>query len=189
MKSLLHFCKFLLHLEAPVSQVTEKELALLLRYSHQAMMIVEIGCFEGKTSASLAENSSGVIYTIDPFLKGRLGICYGEWIAKIYCKRKGLKNVNFIRGYSYGVAGEFQQPIDFLFIDGDHSYEAIKRDWEDWLPKVKNNGIIAVHDCRQAINSPDYLGTMQFYDQDISKIKGINELRSIDSLSVFRVSQ
>lgn len=37
-------------------------------------------------------------------------------------------------------------PIDFLFIDGDHTYEGIKRDWEMYSPLVRRGGLIAVHD-------------------------------------------
>ncbi len=36
--------------------------------------------------------------------------------------------------------------IDILFIDGDHSYEGVKMDFEMYAPLVKKNGIIAFHD-------------------------------------------
>ncbi len=36
--------------------------------------------------------------------------------------------------------------VDFCFIDGDHSYEGVKNDLENWYPKVKKGGIIAGHD-------------------------------------------
>ncbi len=36
--------------------------------------------------------------------------------------------------------------IDFLFIDGDHTYEGVKKDFEMYSPFVKNGGIIAFHD-------------------------------------------
>lgn len=36
--------------------------------------------------------------------------------------------------------------IDFLFIDGDHSYEGVKRDWEMYSTLVRKGGIIAFHD-------------------------------------------
>ena len=36
--------------------------------------------------------------------------------------------------------------LDFLFIDGDHSYEGAKRDFEMYGPLVREGGIIAFHD-------------------------------------------
>jgi len=36
--------------------------------------------------------------------------------------------------------------IDFLFIDGDHSYSGVKSDYEMYSPLVRKGGIIAFHD-------------------------------------------
>jgi predicted O-methyltransferase YrrM len=38
------------------------------------------------------------------------------------------------------------EPLDFLFIDGDHTYEGVKRDFEMYSPLVRPNGLIALHD-------------------------------------------
>jgi cephalosporin hydroxylase len=40
------------------------------------------------------------------------------------------------------------RPVDFLFIDGDHSYEGVKRDFELWSPLVRSGGIIVLHDVK-----------------------------------------
>lgn len=37
--------------------------------------------------------------------------------------------------------------IDFLFIDGDHSYDGVKKDFEMYSPLVRKGGIIAFHDA------------------------------------------
>lgn len=37
-------------------------------------------------------------------------------------------------------------PIDLLFIDGDHSYEGVRRDFELYEPLVRTGGMIALHD-------------------------------------------
>ena len=41
--------------------------------------------------------------------------------------------------------------VDFLFIDANHSYEGVKKDFEMYSPLVRKGGIIAFHDI-----IPDY---------------------------------
>lgn len=43
-----------------------------------------------------------------------------------------------------------QQPVDFLFIDGDHTYEGVKSDYEMYSKLVSKNGFIAFHDTLYA---------------------------------------
>jgi predicted O-methyltransferase YrrM len=38
------------------------------------------------------------------------------------------------------------RPVDFLFIDGDHGYDGVRRDFELWSPLVRSGGLIAFHD-------------------------------------------
>ena len=188
-RPVFHLIKFLVGLEGPKTQVTDNELKCLIHYSQKARVVVELGCYEGRTTAELARNCEGSVYTVDPFCKGRLGFSYGEVIARRHIKRQGLKNIHFIESFSYQAAEEFDNSIDFLFIDADHSYEAVKQDWNDWYPKVRPGGFIALHDSRVAENSPGYMGSMQFYDEDLPKVKSVNEVDGIDSLAVVQVSR
>lgn len=45
------------------------------------------------------------------------------------------------------------KPVDFLFIDGDHSYEGVQRDFELYAPLVRPGGLVVFHDI--AIGAPD----------------------------------
>jgi predicted O-methyltransferase YrrM len=38
------------------------------------------------------------------------------------------------------------RPVDFLFIDGDHTYEGVRKDFEMYSSLVRKGGIIAFHD-------------------------------------------
>jgi len=44
------------------------------------------------------------------------------------------------------VAEKFDKKVDFLFIDGDHLYEGVKLDVDDWFPKLNNGAIVIFHD-------------------------------------------
>ena len=41
---------------------------------------------------------------------------------------------------------EFPDDVDFVYIDGNHSYEFVKKDIELYYPKVRNGGILGGHD-------------------------------------------
>ena len=187
MNSLLHFLRYVVGVDEQLSQLTAAETELLLRHLEGARVFVEIGCYEGKTSCAAARCGVPRVYSIDPFTTGRLAICYSEWIARIQRRRDKCQNLTFIKALSWEAAPAFNQPIDALFIDADHRYEAVQQDWEQWSPKVTPGGIIALHDCRIAPNSPDYMGSHRFYENDVPKFKHVKELAAIDSLAIFRV--
>lgn len=55
--------------------------------------------------------------------------------------------INPIRKDSYLAADDYaDNSVDFVFIDGDHSYEGCKKDILAWLPKMKKNSVLAGHD-------------------------------------------
>ena len=67
--------------------------------------------------------------------------------------------------------------FDFIYIDGNHTYEWVKQDIEKSLPKLKRYSFIAGHDynwpeVRKAVNST--IGDVDFVFQDTSWIKKIN---------------
>lgn len=55
--------------------------------------------------------------------------------------------INPVRMDSLEAAATYEDgSLDFVFIDADHTYEAVKKDVDAWFPKVKNGGILAGHD-------------------------------------------
>ena len=94
-------------------------------------------------------------------------LCYGVdlWEGDEHCGAYGsgvFEDVNSYNSenysaFSYLVKSSFDEAshqfskneIDLLHIDGLHTYEAVKNDFETWLPKVKNEGIVLLHDVNE----------------------------------------
>jgi hypothetical protein len=55
-----------------------------------------------------------------------------------------IKSTSVEAYYNFFVKQDIQ--IDFLFIDGDHSYEGVKTDFELYSKLLSDQGIIAIHD-------------------------------------------
>jgi hypothetical protein len=83
-KSFLHLIRYLLGLDSAQSQTTVAEREALTRHGAGRRCVAEIGVFEGLTSGLLARamSAGGILYCIDPFFPGRLGICWGKIIAR-----------------------------------------------------------------------------------------------------------
>lgn len=52
--------------------------------------------------------------------------------------------------------------VDFLFLDGDHRYEAVRRDFELYEPLVRPGGLVAFHDVSPNTTA-DTVGTAAFW--------------------------
>lgn len=69
---------------------------------------------------------------------------YEETISNLK-KYKGRFRI--IKTDSISASESFEDnSLDFVFIDGDHTYEGALKDIESWYPKVKNGGFISGHD-------------------------------------------
>jgi len=59
--------------------------------------------------------------------------------------------VRIIRDYSVNAAKMFDDEyFDFVYIDGDHSYEAVIKDLDSWYPKLKKYGVMCGDDYGKA---------------------------------------
>ena len=62
--------------------------------------------------------------------------------------KAGFKIHNVIRllGRSQWIGNIWPWYVDFIWVDGDHSYEGVAGDIYHWVPKVHKGGIVAFHD-------------------------------------------
>ena len=51
--------------------------------------------------------------------------------------------------------------LDFVFLDADHGYEAVRRDLQCWFPKVKRRGVLGGHDY----SNTDFPGVRRAVDE------------------------
>ncbi len=144
-------------------QVKEEILELLkILEKKKPQTILEIGTANGGTLFLFSRIASqdAVIISID-LPEGKFGGGYPKWKIPLY-KSFATQNqkIHLIRADSHNqetlekvknILGN--QKVDFLFIDGDHSYEGVKKDFEMYSQLVRKGGIIAFHDV--AIHLPE----------------------------------
>ena len=111
---------------------------------------VEIGCMDGFSTAHLLEATKQMhLTTIDPFIPDSMAPnLIGQKDRFLANVEPWKDRVTLIEDYSQNVVMTFNKHIQFLFIDGDHTYPAVMRDFDQWVPFLETGGILAMHDSR-----------------------------------------
>lgn len=136
------------------------------------MRALEIGSWLGASTAIIAQvvkENNGQLYCVD-WWKGNLGPNYGAVNLGLIAQNYDVFSLFQKNMEAFGVSdtvlplkmrSQEAAPIlkdgsfDFIFIDGEHSYQTIKSDIENYLPKVKLGGLICGHDCEGKIEQYD----------------------------------
>ncbi|MEE7493074.1 class I SAM-dependent methyltransferase [Methylobacterium oryzae] len=80
------------------------------------------------------------------------------------------------RGLFDDFVDEFEnESIDLLHIDGLHTYEAVRHDYETWMPKLSDRAIILFHDTNVRKND---FGVWKFWEEIRQKRPGFNFLHA-----------
>ena len=119
-------------------------------------VIVEIGSFKGRSTITLAAGSDAgdslKIHAIDPHmtdleqkLSNNSKSSLDEFKKNVAASTVGHL-VDPIVGLSQNVVKTWNKPVEFLWIDGDHSYVGAKMDFDLWAPFLVDGGVIAYHD-------------------------------------------
>lgn len=120
--------------------------------------ILEIGSGRGGSISCFAAGigKKNIMFTaIDPFCEydeergGRIHRGVKEGDIELFCenmKKRGIM-VKLIRKFSNEAVSEIEdESCDIVFIDGNHSYDYVKRDILNYLPKLKGGGVFLGHD-------------------------------------------
>lgn len=137
-----------------------KQLPDLLRELNLPMIAAEIGVAEGFNAADLLRNGIEKLYMVDswthiPGITGD-GNFPQHWHDKNY--RAAKKRVEefgeravMLRGKSSEMASHVEdESLSLLYIDADHSYWGVLTDLALWVPKVRQGGVVALHDYENA---------------------------------------
>jgi len=153
-------------------------------------VFVEIGTDGGNFAEFILENSTNsVLYCIDPY------VCYSDYEDAINnvtgnslfeatrdkLKTKYGDRVIFVRKFSEQAANDIPNEIDFIYIDGNHSYTYVLKDLELYYPKVKKYGFIVgddavdTDDLKRKHNGDIFIQWNQYSYGNYGVIKAFNE--------------
>ena len=123
-------------------------------------LLVELGSHNGFSyftfCQAVVENElNTVCYAIDSWEGEEHAGIFDDSVFKEFMSH----NREYYRGFSYPQKMLFEQAvgnfaddsIDLLHIDGLHTYDAVKQDFDSWYPKVSAGGLILMHDIHARI--------------------------------------
>lgn len=150
--------------EAIPGWMSREELEWLAETARHCERIVEVGSWKGRSTKALARHTAGVVYAVDHWRgsaldepevqremmsRGPDGL-YAEFASNLAAELRAGKVIP-VRAESSAAVGLLRDAlggrlVDLVFIDGDHAFDAAKRDIEDYRPLVSPGGILAGHD-------------------------------------------
>jgi predicted O-methyltransferase YrrM len=135
------------------------ELAHLYKLACQVTTgcIVEIGAFQGRSTAALALGSKSgggaAVFSIEPHetFTGVLGGCFGPRDRVAFFRNMldfdVVEQVRLISVSSEVVTSGWTTPVALLWIDGDHRYDAVRRDVDCWLRHLTADAVVVFDDA------------------------------------------
>jgi len=133
------------------------------------MRMIEIGSYAGESTEIFANRFKSVL-CIDPYLNDYDPndiTCYYMDLPEVFNTFKYVmdkhSNISHIRKLSDEAHKEIEDcAFDFVYIDGLHTYEQVKKDIEYYLPKIKKGGFIGGHDYH-----PNWQGVMDAINEKL----------------------
>jgi len=159
----------------------EAELQFLAEVATKSLSIpnyvmIEIGSYEGKSTRALADNSAddARIHCVDPwnfYITAAIksdDLTFNQFYRNLYKYIKSGK-VKFNRK----TWGDYQpiEKADFIFIDGDHTRDAVSYDIHKALEWINEGGIIAGHDYRA-----DFPGVVKAVHENFPKFNLVDSI-------------
>lgn len=134
-------------------------------------LVVELGTFSGTSYLAFCEavkalQCSTSCFAVDTWRGDLHGGYYGEDVYRTFVEYHDCRYASFsrlIRSTFDDAVGQFEDgSIDLLHIDGLHTYEAVRHDFETWRPKLSSRATALFHDT--AARHSDF-GVYRFWDE------------------------
>jgi len=119
--------------------------------------IVEVGSYRGKSTLALGLGAlAGYkvnVYAVDPHqvFTGAYGAAFGPDDRRAFMYNLAGSDayhvVHLVNLRSEIISPGWKEPVSLLWIDGDHSYEGVKRDWYCWLPHLSDKATVVFDDA------------------------------------------
>ncbi len=147
--------------------------------------VVELGTHKGTSFFSMCQAAKDgklktKLYAVDTWKGDEHAGFYGEDILSEVKKIKKTyyekQNIFLIQSLFDEAVSKFKNnSIDLLHIDGLHTYDAVKHDFDNWFNKVRKNGIIIFHDTNEKM---DDFGVYKLWDKLKKKYKTLEFFHS-----------
>ncbi len=159
------------YLDDPHGWIQHIPFAFFLVETLQPRLITELGTYSGNSYFAFCQavkdmKLSSQCYAIDTWQGdihvGKYKNDVFERVSRI--NEKEFSHFSTLKRMTFDQAlPEFQdKSIDLLHIDGTHTYQAVKHDFESWLPKMSSEGIMLLHDTK--VKEKDF-EVWKFYEE------------------------
>lgn len=132
--------------------MTPEELTFLAEAAQNSNIAFEIGCFQGRSTRAIADNlpEKGKLFAIDPWnftIKDVIrsdSVTYNQFFCNLHDHISSGKCI--MCPTTWELYDPKDERPDFIFIDGNHEYPAVRHDIDKALKYLKLGGILAGHD-------------------------------------------
>jgi cephalosporin hydroxylase len=176
--------------------ITNEQGLMLARYAGQVYKhnaIIEIGSYKGKSTCYLAYGAGPFgpkVYAVDPWgLDGNVDgkHHYADPSAKAgfdaaVAALQYQARITAIQGFSANVAKSWARPVGLLYIDGDHSEEAVRADYTSWRKHLVEGAYLIFDD----LDTPKNPGVRTVVDEVLAS-RGFQWFQQEGNCGVFRL--
>ena len=175
--------------------MTESEKATLhkiLKSQQKKLICAEIGSYLGASTCFIANAmpKDSILYCIDTWQNMNMQYVKQDIDAEERDTYFEFRNnteqyrekIIELRQWSTEAINEIKKQtnrLNFLFIDGDHHYDLVKKDWDLYSPLLKTGSIVALHDTGWA------QGVQQVVREDVIPVA--NLINKLPNLEVYRI--